>query len=107
MLPLVKDKAFIVMHVVFKIFGVKAFQKMSLLHNMVSVARKAIYHHFEQITKEVEEGGGPYLCGDQVPIFERMELACWWTYSVKKDFPLVLKYSGSLQGPCRLLPEIR
>ena len=71
MLPLVKDKvakyimftkikmtsnpnfvqAFIVMHVVFKILGVKAFQKMSLLHNMVSVARKAIYHHFEQITK--------------------------------------------------------
>ena len=44
-------KAFIVMHVVFKILGVKAFQKMSLLHNMVSVARKAIYHHFEQITK--------------------------------------------------------
>ena len=39
------------MHVVFKILGVKAFQKMSLLHNMVSVARKAIYHHFEQITK--------------------------------------------------------
>ena len=36
---------------VFKILGVKAFQKMSLLHNMVSVARKAIYHHFEQITK--------------------------------------------------------
>jgi len=100
MLPLVKDKAFIVMHVVFKILGVKAFQKMSLLHNMVSVARKAIYHHFEQITKELEEGGGPYLCGDQysladismVPIFERMELACWWTDSVKKDFPLVLKY---------------
>ena len=44
-------QAFIVMHVVFKILGVKAFQKMSLLHNMVSVARKAIYHHFEQITK--------------------------------------------------------
>ena len=44
-------QAFIVMHVVFKIMGVKAFQKMSLLHNMVSVARKAIYHHFEQITK--------------------------------------------------------
>ena len=39
------------MHVVFKILGVKAFQKMSLLHNMVSVARRAIYHHFEQITK--------------------------------------------------------
>ena len=28
----------------------------------------------------------------QVPIFERMELACWWTDAVKKDFPLVLKY---------------
>ena len=44
-------QAFIIMHVVFKILGAKAFQKLSLLHNMVSVARKAIYHHFEQITK--------------------------------------------------------
>ena len=44
-------QAFIVMHVVFKILGAKAFQKLSLLHNMASVARKAIYHHFEQITK--------------------------------------------------------
>ena len=44
-------QAFIVMHVVFKILGAQAFQKMSLLHNMASVARKAIYHHFEQITK--------------------------------------------------------
>ena len=44
-------QAFIIMHVVFKILGAKAFQKLSLLHNMASVARKAIYHHFEQITK--------------------------------------------------------
>ena len=44
-------QAFIIMHVVFKILGAKAFRKMSLLHNMASVARKAIYHHFEQITK--------------------------------------------------------
>lgn len=67
MLPLVKDKAFIVMHVVFKILGVQAFQKMSLLHNMVSVARKAIYHHFEQITKELEEGGGPTCVAISTP----------------------------------------
>ena len=73
------------MHVLFKILGAKAFQKMSLLDNMASVARKAIYHHFEQITKvilmigdhydnddawnycmqELEGGSGPYLCGDQ------------------------------------------
>ena len=41
------------MHVLFKILGAKAFQKMSLLDNMASVARKAIYHHFEQITKVI------------------------------------------------------
>merc|ERR1719251_654313 len=105
MLPLVKDKAFIVMHVVFKILGAKAFQKMSMLHNMVSVARKAIYHHFEQITKELEEGGWPYLCGDQypladismVPIFERMEVARWWTDSVKAEFPRVHQYWAAIQ----------
>merc|ERR550539_223588 len=105
MLPLVKDKAFIFMHVLFKILGAKAFQKMSLLDNMASVARKAIYHHFEQITKELEGGSGPYLCGDQytladvsmVPIFERMELACWWTDAVKRDSPLVLKYWNTIQ----------
>ena len=44
-------QAFIVMTVVFKILGAQAFRRMSLLHNMTSVARKAIYHHFEQITK--------------------------------------------------------
>ena len=71
--------------------------------------------------QELEAGGGPYLCGDQytladismvkeivlfmdfqlsfpkVPIFERMELAGWWTDSLKRDFPLVLKYWETIQ----------
>ena len=90
MLPLVKDKvtkcilfnnirssstlptfttlsilqAFIFMHVLFKILGAKAFQKMSLLDNMASVARKAIYHHFEQITKVILMIGDHYDNGD-------------------------------------------
>ena len=95
MIPLVKDRvsihpndnphnptiqAFIIFHVMFKLLGVNAFQKLTLAHNMASTARKAMYHHFELITKvmknmirvltywkpqELEAGGGPYLCGDQ------------------------------------------
>ena len=53
-------QAFIFMHVLFKILGAKAFQKMSLLDNMASVARKAIYHHFEQITKVILMIGDHY-----------------------------------------------
>ena len=33
----------------------------------------------------------------KVPIFERMELAGWWTDSLKRDFPLVLKYWETIQ----------
>jgi len=105
MLPLVKDKSFIIFHVVFKLLGVNAFKKLKLVHNLAATARKAIYHHFELISKDLELSGGPYLCGEQytladismVPIFERMELACWWTDALKKDFPLVLKYWETIQ----------
>ena len=66
MIPLVKDRvsihpndnphnptiqAFIIFHVMFKLLGVNAFQKLTLAHNMASTARKAMYHHFELITK--------------------------------------------------------
>ena len=66
MIPLVKDRvsihhndnlhnptiqAFIIFHVMFKLLGVNAFQKLTLAHNLASTARKAMYHHFELITK--------------------------------------------------------
>ena len=66
MIPLVKDRvsihpndilhnqtiqAFIIFHVMFKLLGVNAFQKLTLAHNLASTARKAMYHHFDLITK--------------------------------------------------------
>ena len=41
--------------------------------------------------------GETSIIKSQVPIFERMELACWWTDAVKRDFPLVLKYWNTIQ----------
>ena len=69
MIPLVKDRvsihpndmhnptiqAFIIFHVMFKLLGVNAFQKLTLAHNLASTARKAMYHHFELITKVMEK----------------------------------------------------
>ena len=42
---------FIIFHVVFKLLGVNAFKKLKLVHNLAATARKAIYHHFELISK--------------------------------------------------------
>ena len=75
----------------FKIFGVATFQKLSFLGTMMSLTRKGINLHFTRLTTDLEASGGPYLCGEQytladismVPIFERMEVARWWTDSVK------------------------
>ena len=91
MAPLVKDRTFIVFNVLFKIFGIKAFQRLKSLGELVSQTRKGINHHFATITKDLECSGGPYICGkdytladiSMVPIFERMEVARWWTSSVK------------------------
>ena len=44
-------QAFVLFHVMFKLLGVKAFQKLTLVHNLASTVRKAMYHHFELITK--------------------------------------------------------
>ena len=41
--------------------------------------------------------GETSIIKSQVPIFERMELAGWWTDSLKRDFPLVLKYWETIQ----------
>ena len=91
MAPLVKDRTFIVFNVLFKIFGIKAFQRLKSLDDLVSQTRKGINHHFTTVTKDLESSGGPYICGkdytladiSMVPIFERMEVARWWTNSVK------------------------
>ena len=44
-------QAFVIFHVMFKLLGVNAFQKLTLVHNLASTVRKAMYHHFELITK--------------------------------------------------------
>ena len=91
MAPIVNDRKFIMLIFCFKIFGVATFQKLSFLGTMMSLTRKGINLHFTRLTADLEASGGPYLCGEQytladismVPIFERMEVARWWTDSVK------------------------
>ena len=48
-------QAFVLFHVAFKLLGVNAFQKLALVHNLASTVRKAMYHHFEAITKVMTE----------------------------------------------------
>ena len=91
MAPMVKDRKFIMLFFCFKIFGVETFKKLSFLDKILSLTRKGINYHFTTLTTDLEASGGPYLCGEQytladismVPIFERMEVARWWTDSMK------------------------
>ena len=91
MTPMVKDRKSIMLLAAFKIFGVEAFQKIKFLGNLVAQTRRGINHHLTTLTKDLESSGGPYICGKEytladitmVPIFERMEVARWWTDSVK------------------------
>ena len=91
MAPLVKDRKFIMLYVTFKIFGVESFRKIKFLNDLVAQTRRGINHHFKTLTKDLESSGGPYICGKEytladismVPIFERMEVARWWTPSLK------------------------
>ena len=48
-------QAFVLFHVMFKLLGVNAFQKLTLVHNLASTVRKAMYHHFELITKAMSK----------------------------------------------------
>ena len=91
MVPLVRDTKFIMRYVPFKIFGVEAFRKFKFLEDIMAQTRRGINYHFSTLTKDLESSGGPYICGKEytladismVPIFERMEVARWWTDSVK------------------------
>ena len=91
MTPMVKDRKFIMLYVAFKIFGIETFQKLKFLGDLVAQTRRGIDHHFTTLTKDLESSGGPYICGkdytladiSMVPIFERMEVARWWSDSVK------------------------
>ena len=91
MTPIVKDRKFIMLYVAFKLFGVEALQKFKFLGDIVALTRRGINHHFARLTKDLEGSGGPYICGKEytladismIPIFERMEVARWWTDSVK------------------------
>ena len=73
---------FIIFHVVFKLLGVNAFKKLKLVHNLAATARKAIYHHFELISKvrmtknKVYEKGDLAISGLGV---ERRALPLWRT----------------------------
>ena len=48
-------QAFILFHVAFKLLGVNAFQKLTLVHNLASTVREAMHHHFELITKAMSK----------------------------------------------------
>ena len=125
MTPIVKDRKFIMLYVAFKLFGVEALQKFKFLGDIVALTRRGINHHFTRLTKDLESSGGPYICGTEytladismIPIFERMEVARWWTDSVKvrnllkchngkiqmqsfslqAQFPLVRRYWETIQ----------
>ena len=109
MAPLVKDRTFIVFNMFFKIFGIEAFQRLKNLGDLLSQTRKGINHHFTTITKDLESCGGPYICGkdytladiSMVPIFERMEVARWWTNSVKVRTNNQ-NYSSNMRAKCDL-----
>ena len=105
MIPLSYDSRKIIMQFNFKIFGVQGFQKMKPFKNLVESARKGIAHHFEILSKDLEQSGGPFICGSQftladismIPIFERMTYARWWTDTLKKKYPIVFNYWESIQ----------
>jgi len=106
MLPLVNGNSilFIILNVAVRLFGVKVFQRLGPLGRLVSLTRRALYHHLTELTK-VLELEGPYICGEQytladismVPILERMEVARWWTKAIQADFPLVCQYWDRIQ----------
>jgi len=105
MIPLIKDRKMLMMIIIFKMFGVEAFQKVKFLDKMVSVALRGICHHFEILTKDLAAHEGPYICGEEytlaeislIPIFERMQYAGWWTEEVKAKFPEVTRYWEIIQ----------
>ena len=105
MIPLVSDRKIIMMHFVFKILGVEAFDKVGKMKELLSFGRKAFELHFSMLTKDLEESGGPYICGTQftladcslVPVLERMTYAKWWTKSLKSKYPVVYKYWEAIQ----------
>ena len=51
MMPLIKDRKFIGLYLIFKVLGIEGFQKVKPLGKLVSVARKAIYHHFHLLSQ--------------------------------------------------------
>ena len=75
MLPLVNGNSilFIILNVAVRLFGVKVFQRLGPLGRLVSVTRRALYHHLTELTKvtggrgtvQVLEEEGPYICGEQ------------------------------------------
>jgi len=105
MLPLVSNRIFIMLHFMFKIFGVESLRKLKKLHGIVSCVRRGLNYHFATLTRDLEESGGPYLCGEEytladislVPVFERMGYAGWWTDSLIAQFPLVHTYWVAIQ----------
>ena len=62
--------------------------------SLVSLVNRGIIHHFDLLTKDLEESGGPYICDkdytfayvSMVTIFERVECARWWTESTKTQY---------------------
>eukprot|EP00091_Calanus_sinicus_P015468 TRINITY_DN33742_c0_g1_i1.p1 TRINITY_DN33742_c0_g1~~TRINITY_DN33742_c0_g1_i1.p1 ORF type:complete len:169 (+),score=39.58 TRINITY_DN33742_c0_g1_i1:1-507(+) len=105
MIPLLKDHIMVVLLVLFKTLGVETFIKVKKVGSLVSPVRRGLNHHMAILTKDLEESGGPYICGDSytladvsmVPIFERMEYGRWWTDSLKTQFPRVTKYWEAIQ----------
>ena len=57
---------------------------------------RTTFSHYNQMLT-ISNTWQTYWDFPKVPIFERMELACWWTDSVKRDFPLVFEYWNTIQ----------
>ena len=106
MIPLLKNKAFAVLALMFKIFGVKALYMLPILKKASTQALPALLHHLGLLEEELEKGGGPWICGDKftladigwVPILERMELTTFWDSVDRDSFPKVWQYWGNIQA---------
>lgn len=106
MAPLLTERGFLLITVMYKIKGVEFMKEAGPLYTISKAARCGLLFHLKLLEEALgKHEDGPYLFGSHftmadvgwVPILDRMEQARWWSEVDRKEYPRVWNYWETIQ----------